>query len=694
MARPPELFPFFAEVETLKGVGPRVAALIEKATGGRQVRDLLWHFPTGLVDRRQRPTVAEAQHGAVATLCVQVDEHRPGRTPRQPYRVYCSDQSGTVVLTWFHARADWLERLLPVGQVRLVSGRVELFDGQPQMSHPDYVLALEDAAGMPDVEPVYGLTAGLAPRILVKSVQAGLATLQPLPEWQAMAPREGWPGFVSALAAIHAPLDVADLGPLAPARARLAFDELLANQVAMALLRRAEQKEPAPALPGTGKRRARTLDALPFALTGAQARAGAEIAADLGRPERMLRLLQGDVGSGKTIVAFLAALQAIESGTQVALLAPTEILARQHAETLAAWATAAGVRVALLTGRDKGKARSTLLAALADGVVDLIVGTHALLEEDVRFAALGLAIVDEQHRFGVDQRLALASKGTPAAHLLVMSATPIPRTLTLTLYGDMDVSRLDEKPPGRSPVDTRALPLDRLDEVVAGVERATARGARVFWVCPLVEESDEVDATAAQSRAEMLAGVLRARVGLIHGRMKSAEKDAAMQAFAGGETQVLVATTVIEVGVNVPEATLMVIEHAERFGLAQLHQLRGRVGRGAGASVCLLLYQAPLGEVAAQRLRALRDSDDGFVLAEADLKLRGGGEILGTRQSGLPAFRLADLAHHAALIPAARAEAQEALRTDPDLTGPRGQALRMLLALFERDAAERYLASG
>ncbi|TAN50237.1 MAG: ATP-dependent DNA helicase RecG, partial [Rhodospirillales bacterium] len=507
--------------------------------------------------------------------------------------------------------------------------------------------------------------------------------------WKA---KNGWTGWEEALRATHAPECEADLSPLTPNRARLAYDELLANQLALALVRRSMKKLAGRAIAGDASLRRKVKAALPFELTAAQVRSVSEILADMAEPSRMLRLLQGDVGSGKTVVALFAMLNAVEAGAQAALMAPTEILARQHMATLAPLAEAAGVPIALLTGRDKGKARQAILDQLASGQIPLVVGTHALIEEDVAFKDLALAVIDEQHRFGVHQRLGLSGKSR-AADVLVMTATPIPRTLTLTAYGDMDISRLDEKPPGRKPVDTRAMPLGRAEEVMSAIQRALAQGAKVYWVCPLVEESEKIDLKAAEERFTALDAHFPGHAGLVHGRLKAAEKDRVMQAFAEGPLSILVATTVIEVGVNVPEATVMVIEHAERFGLAQLHQLRGRVGRSERPSVCLLLYGA-LTETAKARLKIMRETEDGFRIAEEDLRLRGAGELLGTRQSGLPEFRLADLAQHGDLLAVARDDAKLILERDPELESERGQALRTLLYLFARDAQVATLRSG
>ncbi|MBX3447167.1 MAG: ATP-dependent DNA helicase RecG [Parvibaculaceae bacterium] len=693
--RPEILFPLFAPARTLPGIGPRLEKLVERLAGPKVV-DLLWHLPSGLIDRRRRPKIAEARDGEIATMEVTVGLHIPPRLKRLPYRVHVSDETGEMQLIFFNARADYLAKTLPEGAQRIVSGRVEFYQGAPQMTHPDHIVGPEELAALPLLEPIYPLTAGLPLKSLQKAIRSALPSLPDLPEWQngPWLKANGWAGWRVSVQSAHEPQSAADIAPDAAPRARLAYDELLANQLALGLVRARMKKRPGRSIAGDGRLRRKVEEALPFALTDAQARSLSEIEADMKAPHRMLRLLQGDVGSGKTVVALLAMLNAVEAGFQAAMMAPTEILARQHHASLAPLCEAAGVKLALLTGREKGKPREEILGALADGSIDILVGTHALFQEDVAFNALALAVVDEQHRFGVHQRLLLTSKGGPGTDVLVMTATPIPRTLTLTAYGDMDVSKLDEKPPGRKPVDTRALPLDRLDEIVAGLPRALARGAQIYWVCPLVEESDEVDAAAAEERYKHLRSVFGDIVGLVHGRMKPIDKDAVMARFAAGEIKVLVATTVIEVGVNVPSATVMVIEHAERFGLAQLHQLRGRVGRGTGKSSCLLLYQTPLGETAEARIKIMRETEDGFRIAEEDLRLRGAGELLGTRQSGLPAFRIADLETQKELLAAAHDDARMIVERDPELESERGRALRTLLYLFERDEAIRYLRSG
>ena len=700
--RPEVLFRSFAPLTSLAGVGPRISALIKKIAGPHLV-DLYWHFPIGFIDRRFTPPVADAPTGRIATISIRVERHYPSPNRRLPYKIRCSDDTGTLWLVFFRARADYLRSVLPEGAQRIVSGKVENYSGELQMTHPDHIGAPEDTLQLAAIEPVYPLTAGLNARNLSKAIRQALGEAPNLPEWieVALLEQRGWLSWQASLVAVHSPESDNDLVPTTAARSRLAFDELLANQLALGLVRLHMRQGRGRAIRPEGSLRERVFEALPYKLTIAQINALAEIDADLERQHPMTRLLQGDVGSGKTIIALLTMLSAVETGAQAAMMVPTELLARQHGQNLAPLCEAAGVRLAVVTGRDSSRVRRQIGKSVAAGEVDILIGTHALFQDQFSFRDLAMIVIDEQHRFGVHQRLALSSKGTvggngpgPRPDMLLMTATPIPRTLALTVYGDMEVSRITELPANRQPVETRALALDRLDDVIEAVRRTIADEARVYWVCPLVSESEAIDLAAAEERFAALRQVFGEQVGLIHGQMKAEARHAAMQRFIDGDIQILIATTVIEVGVDVPEATIMVIEHAERFGLAQLHQLRGRVGRGPAKGTCLLLYSRPLGEAARTRIRVLRETNDGFLIAEEDFRLRGAGELLGTRQSGMPQFRVADLEYHADLLADASDIARLEIGRNPDLRGPEGERLRTLLYLFERDQAVLNLRSG
>ncbi len=695
MSRPEVLFPLFAGLETLPGIGPRTAEAMA-TLGIEKPRDLLFHLPYSGISRQLRATVQGATAGDVVTVQVTVDRHQAPSGRGRPYRVMVHDDQVAFPLIFFHARDRYLQQILPDGSQRIISGKVEFFDGIPQIAHPDHVLPLHEAAEIPAFEPVYPLTAGVTGKTVIKGVTGALERVPELVEWidPNLLKQEGWPSWHEALTTAHHPQTGADLVAEAPARQRLAYDELLAHQLTMALARSVQRAKPGIPSRGTGRLQSKVLKALPYKPTGAQMRAISEIGADLERPQRMNRLLQGDVGAGKTLVALMALLIAVEAGGQGVMMAPTEILARQHMDGLKPLAESAGVVVEILTGRDKGKERAAKLKALAEGNIHILVGTHAVFQKDVEFRDLRLAVIDEQHRFGVAQRLELGQKGR-AVDVLVMTATPIPRSLALAQFGDMDVSVLDEKPPGRTPVKTAMVSTERVAEVVDHLRRAVSEGRQAYWVCPLVEESEVSDLTSAQERFERLRAALgEGVVDLVHGQMRPEEKDAAMEKFQSGKTKVLVATTVIEVGVNVPNASIMVIERAEIFGLAQLHQLRGRVGRGAAESTCLLMYQSPLSESGQRRLKTLRDTEDGFRISEVDLEMRGAGDLIGTAQSGLPRFRVADLERQAGLMAVAQSDARALLTSDPKLDSPRGKAARVLLWLMEQDQAIRLISVG
>lgn len=697
--RPESLFPLFSALNGLRGIGPKLSSLF-KGLGIELPRDLLFHLPQSGVSRRLRRSVREGSPPEVVTVEVTIGAHMPPRQRQRPYRVLVADSLQEFQLVFFHAHVDSVQRLLPTGQSRVISGRLEVFDGLYQMTHPDFVLRQEEYGALPEFEPVYPLTAGMTQKQVRKAIALALQQVPALEEWidLPLVARERWPDWAEAVRLVHAPNGPDDLAPSAPARQRLAYDEFFAHQLTLALARQQQLRAPGVETRGTGALLGAVLASLPYAPTGAQQRAIEEITADMAAPRRMNRLLQGDVGAGKTLVALAALLTAVEAGGQGALMAPTEILARQHFESISPLVEPLGVQVVLLTGRDKGRERDAKLEAIASGQAGIVIGTHALFQKQVNFADLRLAVVDEQHRFGVAQRMALGEKGprddARRVDSLVMTATPIPRSLALAQYGDMDLSLLDEKPPGRQPIVTTLASLDRLSEVVEHLGRAMAAGQQAYWVCPLVEESEVLDLTAAQSRFEALSAVFGDRVGLVHGQLAPSEKDAAMARFLSGETRLLVATTVIEVGVNVPSATIMVIERAEIFGLAQLHQLRGRVGRGAGASTCLLLYDPPLNESAARRLRLMRETEDGFRLSDEDLAMRGAGDVIGTVQSGLPRFRIGNLETQASLMAIAQSDARRLLADDPGLMSARGRAARNLLWLTGQDRAIRLIQVG
>lgn len=672
-----------------KGARKDTMDLIAKVAGGRLVRDVVFLPPNSAIDRRLRVPIAETNEGDIATIEAEVDGHMAAYR-NLPHRIRLRDETGFLTVAYFRGNEEMLKRMWPIGQTRLVSGTIGFYDGMRQMLHPDHVVDPAKGEAPPAVEPIYPLTAGLFGRMLSRTILAALDSVPEAPEWlePSTVKAHDWPDFRTALEHIHRPASPEDVAPEAPFRVRLAYDELFARQCALRLRRAHRRKEPGRAIVGDGHLSAKLLARLPFAPTGAQTRSTEEIYADMAEPAPMLRLLQGDVGSGKTLVAALAMARAVEAGLQSAMMAPTDLLARQHGATLAPLLEAAGISMAVLTGRDKAKDRKAILERLANGEIAVAVGTHALFQDDVVFRDLGLIVIDEQHRFGVSDRARMVAKGY-APHVLVMSATPIPRTLALSIHGDMDLSVLDEKPPGRQPIRTVAMPTSRISEVIDAIGEAKERGERAYWVCPLIEESEAVDLPAVIDRHQDLQARFGKGVEIVHGQMSATAREAAMDRFRSGESFLMVATTVIEVGVNVQEATIMVIENAERFGLAQLHQLRGRVGRGEGQGSCVLLWRPPLGEASKARLDAVRRNDDGFAIAEIDFQMRGAGDMLGTQQSGLPPFRLVSPEAHADMLGAADKEARLAVERDPELASERGQAIRLALKLFGyADAAE------
>jgi ATP-dependent DNA helicase RecG len=702
VSRPESLSPLFRSLHSIKGVGDKLAALLTRYFGAPDGQeaialDILMHMPSGVVDRRRQVGVGEAHLNQIVTLKLHIDRHQPpprGK-PHVPHRVFAHDETGDMQMVFFRAQGGWVEKALPVGEERYVSGTIGFFNGDKQITHPDYIVEPDKFASLPLVEPVYPLTQGLSSKALAKLVKQVVDGLPEIPEWiapETLAERK-WPSFTDAMRVVHLPTNPTEAELWAPARMRLAYDEYLAGQITLQLVRSTMVSARGIARQFTGELTQKVSDALPFSLTEGQQKAVDEIRADLASPDRMSRLLQGDVGAGKTVVALMAMAAVAESGAQSAIMAPTEILAAQHFKTLKPLCDAVGLGCEMLTGKMGAAERRAKLSGIASGETTIVVGTHALFQSGVEFQNLGLTVVDEQHRFGVHQRLALSDKGKHT-DLLVMTATPIPRTLVLTHFGDMAVSVLREKPRGRQPIDTAVLSIGDYGRVVGRLQARLTDGAQAFWVCPLVEESEHLDVVSAEDRFAELQKVFGDQVALVHGRMSAAAKQEVMERFSANELKLLVATTVIEVGVDVPNASIMVIEHAERFGLAQLHQLRGRVGRGSQRSACLLLYKDPLSETAKARLETIKSTEDGFVIAERDLELRGQGDILGTRQSGMPGYRLAVPDVHRHLLDFAHDEAKALLANNPGLGGPDGEAARTLLYLFRKDLAIPLIRAG
>ena len=694
----------FFKLDLIPVIGAKRKAFFTRLLDSETLFDLLSHLPTNILQRTTMAQLSSTYNNQLVTGRFKVEAHFPNSRRGMPYRIVGdlleSDES--LELVFFNPYASFLERSARQGSTIVVSGKLTVAKlhgaDRYQIVHPDHMGALDTFNAWIGVERVYPLTAGLTQGIVRSAIDFVLAKLTDVDEWIApeTVERFHFPSWKTAFLDVHAPQSVLDLSPQTHARRRLAYDELFAKQLAQHYFHGlAIKRVQAPVFVHHSKLLDNLLKSLPFQLTGDQKRAIDEIIYDIMQVTPMHRLLQGDVGSGKTLVALAAALVAIENGYQVALLAPTDILVRQHFSTIQNFLAGMPVRLGLLTGRDK------ILKEIQNHEIDLIVGTHALIQSDVTYAKLGFSIVDEQHRFGVKQRLELTQKASQA-HLLSMTATPIPRTLLLANYGEMSVSLLKEKPPGRKEIETRTISLDRLNDVVEFIAKVMAQGEKVFWVCPLIEESEKLDLAAATDRFADLEKHFGDKAILTHGKQKPQEKEDAMHRFAKGDATLLVSTTVIEVGVDVPEATVMIVEHAERFGLAQLHQLRGRIGRGKLDGTCLLLYGDNLSFVARQRLQMMKKTNDGFELAEADLRLRGGGETLGLRHSGLPKFKFVDFASedpevyqcYQNLYEVANEDAKALLAEDPTLTSERGEAARLLLRLFNLDEAERLKRAG
>ena len=692
--RPALLSTIFAPISSLRGLSARLTPLIEQ-TCGPQIVDLFWHLPSGAIDRNFFPKIPEAPPGRVASFIVRVIKHEKPRNRKMPYRIQCSNEDGKIILVFFHSNAEYLHRQLPEGEVRLVSGRVELYRESIQITHPDQISLVKEIDNLPSLDPIYPLTEGLTRKPLSRAIQKALELAPELPEWidPEFLQTNQWPSWSKALRSLHAPETLQDLAPESLARQRLAFDELLADQLAVALLRKNKAQSDGRPSGIAGSLHDSAIKNLPFQLTRAQKNCLKEIMQDMANDKRMVRLLHGDVGSGKTVVAFLAMVSAIDLSYQATLMVPTEILAQQHYDTISPWCGKLGIKCCLLTGSIKAKERIRTLQDIVMGDINIVIGTHAIFQPEVKFQKLAFAVIDEQHKFGVHQRLTLSQKGDNV-DLLVLSATPIPRTLLMTAYGDMDVSRLTSKPINRGIIKTAAKPLSQIQSVIKAVSRSINQGGKVYWVCPLIEESNLIELSAATARYKALKSRFGSRVGIVHGQLDHSDKDKIINNFAHGSLDILVATTVIEVGVDVPDATVMVIEQAERFGLSQLHQLRGRVGRSEKPGNCVLLYGHPLTNTARARLDILRQTTDGFLIAEEDLRLRGAGDLLGKKQSGLPQFKIAELPLHSELLWAAHRYARFITNSDNFLKEPSGPALQNLLYLFQRDSALSLLQSG
>ena len=693
--RPECLNNLFCQVSQINGVGPKISKLIESLCGPHIV-DVLFSLPSGVNYRPLYKNQFEIRIGQLGTIPFLVEKHIKPPKKSIPYKVQGSFNGVDFELVFFNYHAEYLSKKLCVGKTYYISGKIEKFVGKWGMLHPDYIV--NDLKDIPEYEAIYPLTAGLSGKVLSKSISYALSRLPDLPEWQDLPfmKKQGFQDWKRSILKAHNPQNSQDLSFDSAVRKRLAYDELLANQLALFLARSHHKRQKGIYFEKIKNYEEQVFKNLPFELTGAQCRVIQEIRNDLYSEDKMIRLLQGDVGSGKTVVALASLLMAVDSGYQGVIMAPTDILAQQHFLSFEKMLKGLDVSIAVLTGREKGKKREAILDKLKSGEVNILIGTHAVFTADVEYKNLGLVVIDEQHKFGVQQRLALTKK-QKGVNLLVMTATPIPRTLALTTYGDMDISLLDEKPKNRIPVETKVISSEKVQEVMEKLFhkiKNTKERLQVYWVCPLVQESEKSDLIAAEKRFESLKEIFQERVGLVHGKMKGPEKDAVMERFKSGDLDVLVSTTVIEVGVDVPTASVIVIEGAERFGLAGLHQLRGRVGRGGSKSICLLLHGKKLSETAIARLKVMRESENGFVIAEEDLRLRGAGELLGVRQSGLPVFKMADLSVHYHLLATAAQDAKTILAIDPNLKSERGMALRTLLYLFQKETEILTLKAG
>ena len=684
--RPKILYKLFSNIISLKGIGPKNAKVIERLCG-KYVIDLLFHKPSTYIDRRNSPKIIDLEEGKIATIIVTIDSHSPSFNKRMPYRINCTDNTGSVSIVYFNLRGPYLKKIFPVGRQKVISGKFEKFNDNFQITHPQHVVDIDNLDNVKKIECIYPLTSGLTSKTIQKSINSALINLDPLPEWipDDKIRTNNWPNWNEAIKKIHNPINTSD-SVNSLFLERLVFDELLAQQLTIRLIKNKISHTQGIALERNNKFINQLEKKLDFSLTNDQLKTIDEISSDQSKPSKMLRLLQGDVGSGKTIVALFAMMQCLENEKRSILMAPTEILAEQHFNTIANIINSMNLTCSLITSSTKENHNFN---------ADILIGTHALFQEKVSFDNIGLVVIDEQHKFGVHQRILLNEKAGNDCDILLMTATPIPRTLELAAYGDTDISKIMEKPKNRKEINTKSINITKVEDLKKSLNKIIDKGEKIYWVCPLVDESEKLQLQSVNERLKDLRNYYNDySVEIVHGQMQQEDKNSVMQKFKSGKVNILVATSVIEVGIDDPDATVIIIENAERFGLSQLHQLRGRVGRGAKTSTCILLFNGPLTENAKRRIKIMKETNDGFKIAEEDLDIRGAGEILGSKQSGVPNFKLSNLDKHKHLLEEARETAIKTIKDDPQLKSSLGKAQRVLLHLFRNDVAIDYLKTG
>ena len=684
--RPKILYKLFSNLETIKGIGPKNAKLIERLCG-KYLLDLILHRPIAYIDRRNSPKIKDLSNNSIVTLILKVDSHTPSFNKRMPYKITCSDETGQLNIVYFNLRGPYLKKMFPLGSKKVVSGKVEEFNGIFQMTHPQHIADESNLDSVKKIECVYPLTAGISSKIIQKSINSSLAIIDDLPEWipNDYLQKNNWTSWKKSIYEMHNPNELKEDKEDIYLN-RLVFDELLSQQLTVRLIKNKISKLKGNTIKPNGSLLESLKNHLSFELTDDQNQAIKEISKDQSSPNKMLRLIQGDVGSGKTVVALHGMIQCAENSKKSILMAPTEILAEQHYNTIKLFADKLKLSCALITASNKKNHNYES---------DILIGTHALFQDKVSIDNIGLIVIDEQHRFGVHQRILLNEKAGNECDILLMTATPIPRTLELASYGDMDITKIMQKPKNRKPIITKSINLNKIESLKEALIKKLKQREKIYWVCPLVDESDKIDLQSVNQRVLDIQKYYKDfNVEMVHGQMKQEEKNKIMDNFKNFKTQILVATSVIEVGIDDPDATVIIIENSERFGLSQLHQLRGRVGRGTKQSTCILLFDGTLTDNAKKRINVMKETNDGFKIAEEDLSIRGAGEILGTRQSGLPNFRLTNLNVHKSLMLQAREMAIKIVEKDPELSSDQGKSLRLLLHLFNNQVAIDYLKSG